>query len=510
MKKITIMKRKLFFCAFALMSFMTTYSSNILNNGGFENDLANWYVIKAYTGAGIAVDNTVSATGSKSAKIQVDVTPTVYDSSALTSIFTFQKNATYTVRFRAKASVATTLAVIMKDLYVDGNILQSTAELTTSFQQFECTTSDPIVASNHNGALMFSYALVPNGTTIWIDDVEISILGGVDFYNAVANGNFEEPIQNPRDIGWWLGANNASVTIDSSSKLSGVNSLHLQRNDVVGDWLQLQIHPWVTLQQGSKYKISFKAVGSAENMHVGVFLNYLNIWWGNNYNNFSKISTIPKVYTHFTNVWTTEVLFANPTILRLIDFSVGDTWLDDIRILPYSVNLSSLIINSGSPVGTVIGQLLPLTNENDITYTLSLPDMSSDPSYSNQLFSVDGIQLKSNAALTVGDKKIKLGITDNNGAYLEEDFIISVNITTPSANFETNKTEIKVLALVHEILVLNASDSYVNIYDIMGKQIYNGKLAHNTERISLPNVKSGVYIVSIDKEGMKDVMKIIL
>ncbi len=504
------MKRKLFFCVFALMSFMTTYSSNILNNGGFENDLANWYVIKPYTGAVIAVDATVSATGAKSAKIQVNVTPTVYDSSALTAPFTFQKNASYRVRFKAKASASTTIAVIMKDLYVEGNILQSTAELTTSFQQFECTTSDPIIESNKNGALMFSYALVSNGTTIWIDDVEISILGGVDFYNAVANGNFEEPIQNPRDIGWWLGANNASVTIDSSSKLSGTNSLHLQRNDVVGDWLQLQIHPWITLQQGSRYKISFKAVGSADNMHVGVFLNYLNVLWGNNYNSSSKISTIPKTYTHYTNEWLVEALFQNPTILRFIDFSVGHTWLDDIRILPYSVNLSSLTINSGSAIGTVVGELLPLTDENDITYTLSLPDMSSDPSYFNQLFSVDGLQLKSNAVLAAGDKKIRLGITDNNGAYLTKDFIISVNITTPSANFKTNKTEITVLALLNEILVMNASGSHVNIYDMMGKQIFNGKLAENIERISLPNIKSGVYIISIDKEGIKDVMKIII
>ena len=226
MKKITIMKRKLFFCAIALMSFMTAYSSNILKNGGFENDLTNWYVIKAYTGAVITADPTVAATGTKSAKIQVNVTPTVFDSSALTSVFTFQKNAIYKVRFKAKASATTTLAVLMKDLFVDGNILQSTAELTTSFQQFECTTTDPIVASNHNGALMFSYALVQNGTTIWIDDVELSVLGGVGFYNAVANGDFEESIQNPRDFSWWLGQNNANVTIDSSSKLSGQLMVH--------------------------------------------------------------------------------------------------------------------------------------------------------------------------------------------------------------------------------------------------------------------------------------------
>ena len=510
MKKITIMKRKLFFCAIALMSFMTAYSSNILKNGGFENDLANWYVIKAYTGAVIGVDPTVFASGAKSAKIQVNVTPTVFDSSALTSVFTFQKNAIYKVRFKAKASAATTLAVLMKDLYVEGNILQSTAELTTSFQQFECTTSDPIVASNHNGALMFSYALVPNGTTVWIDDVELSILSGAGFYNAVANGNFEETVQNPRDIGWWLGANNASVTIDASSKLVGTNSLHLQRNDVVGDWLQLQIHPWITLQQGSKYKISFKAVGSSDNMHVGVFLNYLNIWWGNAYNNASTISTIPKTYTHYTDEWLVEVLFANPTILRLIDFSVGDTWLDDIRILPYSVNLSSTTINANSPVGTVVGQLLPLTDETDITYTLSLPDMSDDASYSNQLFSVDGVQLKSNSALTLGDKKIKLGITDNNGAYLTNDFIITVNTTTPSAVIQTNKTEIKVLALSHEIFIQNASGSSIKVFDMMGKQIYNGKIDGNAERVSLPDVKNGVYMVSIDKKGMKEVVKIVL
>ena len=421
------MKQKLFFCAITLVSFMTAYSSNILKNGGFENDLANWPVINTYAGAEISIDATVSTTGSKSAKIQVNVTPAVLDASALTSIFTFQKNALYKVRFKAKASAVTTLAVIMKDLYVEGNILQSNAELTTSFQQFEFTTSDPIVASNHNGALMFSYIQVSNGITIWIDDVELSILSGTGFYNVVANGNFEESVQNPRDIGWWLGSNNASVSIDSSSKLSGVNSFHLQRNDVVGDWLQLQIHPWLSLQQGSKYKVSFKAVGSANNMHVGVFLNYLNVWWGNYYNGASTISTTPATYTHFTNEWLVEASFANPTVLRFIDFSVGDTWIDDIRILPYSINLSATTINSGSAPGTIIGELLPLTDETDITYTLSLPDMSADASYSNQLFSVDGLQLKSNAALTVGDKKIKIGITDNNGAYITNDFIITVN-----------------------------------------------------------------------------------
>ncbi len=509
MKKITIMKRKLFFCAIALMSFMTAYSSNILKNGGFENDLTNWYVIKAYTGAVITADPTVAATGTKSAKIQVNVTPTVFDSSALTSVFTFQKNAIYKVRFKAKASATTTLAVLMKDLFVDGNILQSTAELTTSFQQFECTTTDPIVASNHNGALMFSYALVQNGTTIWIDDVELSVLGGVGFYNAVANGDFEESIQNPRDFSWWLGQNNANVTIDSSSKLSGVNSLHLQRNNVVGDWLQLQIYPWITLEQGSSYKISFKAVGSADNMHVGVFLDHLNILW-NGYNSYSTISTTKQTYTHFTSVWPAENVFVDPSILRFIDFSIGDTWLDDIRIVPYSVNLSSTTINSNSTVGTVVGSLLPLTDETDVTYTLSLPDMSADASYSNQLFSVNGVQLKSNAALTVGDKKIRLGITDNNGAYLTNDFIITVNTTTPSAVVHPNKTGIKVLALSHEIFIQNASGSSIKVFDMMGKQIYNGKIVGNAERVSLPNAKSGVYVVSLDKEGTREVTKIIL
>ena len=504
------MKRKLFLSAIALLSFMTSFSANILSNGGFESNLANWYVVKPYTGAVVSVDNVVASTGTNSVKILVNTTPTQLDSSALTSFFTFHKNATYKVRFKAKASSATTLTLVLKDYFANENVLQNTASLTTSFQQFEYTTTDPIVVSNHNGVLMFSYALVANGTTVWIDDVELSVLGGVDFYNAIANGDFDEASQNPRDIGWWLGSNDAVVSFDTTSKLSGPYSLLLTRNNTVGVWSDLQIHPWLTLQQGNAYKISFKAVGSVPSMRVGVFLDHLTPLW-NGYNGFSTISTSQNTYTHYTDAWQVESNFSNPTILRFIDFTVGQTWLDDMRVVPYSVNLSSSTISSNSPISTLVGQLLPLTDEPGITYTLSLPDMSADATYSNNLFSVDGINLRSNASLSAGEKKIKLGITDSNLGYLTKDINVTVtDVATSSALFRVNKIEVKALQLSHEISVLNASGSFIKIFDILGKQVYSGKLVDDSERLKIPNPTSAIYVVSVEKDGKREIFKIAL
>ena len=487
---------------------MTSFSANILSNGGFESDLANWYVVKPYSGVVVSVDNVVAFAGTNSVKIRVNTTPIQPDSSALASFFTLQKNATYKIRFKAKSSVATTLSVVLKDYFVSGNIWQNTASLTTSFQQFECTTSDPVLASNHNGVLMFSYELVPNGTTVWIDDVELSILGGVNFYNAIANGDFDEASQNPRDIGWWYGSNNAVVSFDTASKLSGQYSLLLTRNNTVGVWSDLQIHPWLTLQQGDAYKISFKAVGSVPSMHVGVFLDHLTPLW-NGYNGFSTISTSKNTYTHYIDTWQVESNFTNPTVLRFIDFSVGQTWLDDMRVVPYSVNLSSSTIISSSPIGTVVGQLLPLTDEPEITYTLSLPDMSEDVSYSNNLFSADGIYLISNASLTVGEFKIKLGITDSNAGYLTKDVVITVSdLATLTTMAKIHRTEIKVLVQSHEILVLNAGGSFIKIVDVLGKQVYDGKLHSSSESIKFPNLTSSVYVVCIQKNGVEEFHKI--
>ena len=508
MKKFTLMKGKLL-CAIVLMSGMTSYSANIINNGGFENNLTNWYVLNNFTGVGVSVDEGVAASGTKSAKILVNETPTDFKASALASIFNLQKGATYKVRFKAKASSNTTLAVLINELFETGNTLQSTAELSTEFQQFEFTTSDPILVSDHNGCLMFSYLLVSAGTTIWIDDVELSIAGGVDFYNCVANGEFDEPILK-RDFDWWLSGNNATVTVDNASKLSGANSILLQRNDIFGNWTDLQIYPWIALQKGSTYKISFEAAGSADDMKVGVFLDYTYaVFWG--YNSSSLIKTTKATYSHFTNEWPYENIFENASVLRFIDFNIGSTWLDNIRIVPYSVNLTSSTVLSNVPVGSLVGELMPLTDEPGITYQLSLPDMSTDPNYSNSLFSVEGIKLKTNTDLTVGEKLIRIGITDSNGGFLTKDMTISVtegsNVSVPKFNKEN---DIIVYRQASEISILNAERSNVKIYDITGKLYFSGKLINNTEKVAIPNIKPGVYVVAIEKAGVVKVKKVVM
>jgi len=509
MKKFTLMKGKLL-CAIVLMSGMTSYSANIINNGGFENNLTNWYVLNNFAGVVVSVDEGVAASGTKSAKIIVNETPTDFKASALASIINLQKGATYKVRFKAKASSNTSLAVLINELFESGNLMQSIAEVSTEFQQFEFTTSDPVLISDHNGCLMFSYLLVSAGTTIWIDDVEISILGGVDFYNFVSNGEFDEPILT-RDFDWFLSGNNATVTVDNTSKLSGTNSLLLQRNDIFGNWTDLQIYPWLALQSGAAYKISFDAVGSSDDMHVGVFLNYQNVWWGNVYNNASTISTTPKKYTHYTDIWAVEVLFDNPTVLRFIDFTIGSTWLDNIRIVPYSVNLTSSTVLSTVPVGTSVGDLIPLTDEPGITYQLTLPDMSADPNYSNSLFSVEGTTLKTNAELTLGEKLLRLGITDSDGGFLQKDIIITVtegsNVSVPKLDKENG---IIVYRQASEITILNAERSNVKIYDITGKLYFSGKLINNTEKVAIPNIKPGVYVVAIEKAGVVKVKKVVM
>lgn len=93
-------------------------------------------------------------------------------------IFAGIKDKQYNIYFKAKASAATTIGVALQALAWSSNpsstyLAEQTVNLTTSVQTFGFTTSNAFLQSDERNVLQFLLGKLPNGVSVWIDDVVI-------------------------------------------------------------------------------------------------------------------------------------------------------------------------------------------------------------------------------------------------------------------------------------------------------------------------------------------------
>ena len=165
----------------------TNYTYNGLTSGtpsATENNLYfGWSLLKltASTAAMTATTETGvdKIAGSQSIKLTSTGTATVTSTDLqLAYVFAGVKDKQYNVYFKAKASAATTMGVMLQAWSYSASptityLSEQTISLTTTVQTFGFTTTNPFLQPDGRNIIQFLLGKLPNGVSVWIDDVVV-------------------------------------------------------------------------------------------------------------------------------------------------------------------------------------------------------------------------------------------------------------------------------------------------------------------------------------------------
>jgi len=118
-------------------------------------------------------------TGSQSIKLTSTGTATATSTDLqFAYVFAGIKDKQYNIYFKAKASTATTMGVALQAWSYSSSpsstyLSEQTCNLTTSVQTFGFTTTNPFLQPDGRNILQFLLGKLPNGVSVWIDDVVI-------------------------------------------------------------------------------------------------------------------------------------------------------------------------------------------------------------------------------------------------------------------------------------------------------------------------------------------------
>jgi GH35 family endo-1,4-beta-xylanase len=159
------MKKRLAFILMIAALGTSSYAQNLLSNGSFESDFANWQNLAGGTSsASFAIETIQVQDGAKAMRIQVN-TPgaNAWDVQSIHSGWPSETSKQYTLSFYAKA---TANGLTLRAVQQTTTYSQRDFNLTTSYQKYEWT----ITAQEPNLKLRFNF---PAAGTFYIDNVSI-------------------------------------------------------------------------------------------------------------------------------------------------------------------------------------------------------------------------------------------------------------------------------------------------------------------------------------------------
>ncbi|MCX6309446.1 MAG: Ig-like domain-containing protein, partial [Bacteroidia bacterium] len=184
--------------AFFLFLFTTSLLSagNIVSNGDFELGTATatgWWT--SYGTQTYSIDNVAPISGLNSAKIVTGTAGTSITSQGLYQGMILPKGASYTVTFKAKASVNCTIQGILVQSFSNFGWLASSPLFTVSTSTQTFTYDITTTALTGFCKFAFYYGNAPTGTTIWLDDITVVEKNPLTNTN-LCNGDFEALMNN--------------------------------------------------------------------------------------------------------------------------------------------------------------------------------------------------------------------------------------------------------------------------------------------------------------------------
>ncbi|MEI7505026.1 MAG: hypothetical protein WCJ61_17265, partial [Paludibacter sp.] len=165
----------------------TNYTYNGISSGtpdATANSLYYGWSLDKLTASTAAMTATTETgvdkiTGSQSVKLTSTGTATATSTDLqFAYVFAGVKDKQYNVYFKAKASAATTMGVMLQAWSYSASpsityLSEQTVNLTTSVQTFGFTTTNPFLQPDGRNILQFLLGKLPNGVSVWIDDVVV-------------------------------------------------------------------------------------------------------------------------------------------------------------------------------------------------------------------------------------------------------------------------------------------------------------------------------------------------
>ena len=192
---------------------VASIGQNLIPNGSFEKDFANWNNLVGGTGAAtFSIDTNDKVDSAKSMKVVVTAAGTnAYDIQSINSPWPSASGKEYTLSFYAKADVAgKTLRVVQQT----STYAQKDFSLTTSWQKYEWV----FTAQEANLQLRFNF---PVTGTFNIDQVSIPLPSSV--VNLIPNGGFENNFTNWNNLAG--GTSSAVFSIETADKVEGSKAM---------------------------------------------------------------------------------------------------------------------------------------------------------------------------------------------------------------------------------------------------------------------------------------------
>jgi GH35 family endo-1,4-beta-xylanase len=230
---------------FVLLGF-TSRAQNLISNGSFESDFANWTNLAGgSSSATFSIETTDVQHGTKAMKVAV-VTPgaNAYDVQSINSAWASVAGKVYTISFYAKAAVngATLRAVQQTVTYAQKDFI-----LTTAWQKYEWA----FTAQEANLQLRFNF---PVAGTFYIDNVSIPVTAA----NLIPNGGFENDFTNWTNLSG--NSSSAIFSIETTDKVEGSKAMKVAVTTPGANAYDVQSinSPWPS-EAGKEYTLSFYA-----------------------------------------------------------------------------------------------------------------------------------------------------------------------------------------------------------------------------------------------------------
>ena len=191
-----------------------SFSQNIIQNGGFENNDNNWILIDSDTGAIVNIDHTIFFQGNSSIKLQINnttsnITAGIYQSLSIIP------NTTYLFSYAIKTEQVNLFAFPYfkfnngTDYFVTKSFISSRTKNWTTY-------SMRIITPANVNKLDFFVFLTGNSGKIWVDEINFSTVSSIDTLNFSVDFN---TVTNTFDSEL-MGTNSSPITPTSANNLT--------------------------------------------------------------------------------------------------------------------------------------------------------------------------------------------------------------------------------------------------------------------------------------------------
>jgi sialate O-acetylesterase len=450
------------------------FAGNIVSNGDFELGTAtatSWWTTSGTQT--YSIDNTSPISGLNSAKVVTGTAGTSITSQGVYQALILPKAATYTVTFKAKASINCSVQGILVQSFSNfGWVANSPLfNVTTSTQTF----SYDITTTTLTGLCKFAfyYGNVTTGTSIWLDDITVVEKNPLTNTN-LCNGDFELLMNNAmytpgnysynfRTSGTSTAAENqyyagwtkfkltsvtdtAGIIFDNSSeKISGTKSLkytmvsngashnNLSTDQQLG-WLFAGV-------KDKNYTVSFTAKSSVATS-IGVGMTN----WG--VTNYLPELTVLLNTTIQAFSFTTSTLINQSDNRTIFSFRMGklpagvSVWIDDviitmgIPVASVSVSPATALVSVGSTV-QLSSSVLPADATNKIVNWSSADTNIATVDANGLVTAKSAGTVRITATTQDGGKTSYADITVQTGAIAVT--AVTINPTSASINIADSK-----------------------------------------------------------------------